>query len=162
MKTKNSGFTLIEVMVAVGVIAIALPALLFSMMEQIDGTAYLRDKLQAQWVAENTLEEVRIQNHLNGAVPESDKTGEEELGDRKWYWKMRSKAFEQEELADIYGVEVSVWADQEKADDPLAKVVAIVRKHKKDAIVRPQGETLVGSAPNPPPVQPPANGEDQP
>lgn len=147
MKTKNSGFTLIEVMVAVGVIAIALPALLFSMMAQIDGTAYLRDKLQAQWVAENILEEVRIQNRLNGAVPEADKNGEEDLGSRKWYWKMRSKAFAQKELSDIYGIEVSIWLDRDKSDDPLATVVAIVRKHKKDPIIRGQGQSLAGAPP---------------
>ena len=58
------------------------------------------------------------------------------------------------ELTDIYGVEVSVWADEGKADDPLAKVVAIVRKHKKDPIIRPSGETLAPAAPIVPPPAP--------
>lgn len=147
MKTNNNGFTLIEVMVALGVIAIALPALLFSMMAEIDGAAYLRDKMQAQWVADNVLEEVRIRNRLNGAVPEGNKTGEEELGNRKWYWKSRSQAFSQQELADIYGVEVSVWPEDGKAEEPLIKLVGIVRKYRKEAILRPNGEALAPTAP---------------
>ena len=45
------GFTLIEVMVALTVVAVTLPALLFLLSQQIDGTAYLRDRSVAQWVA---------------------------------------------------------------------------------------------------------------
>jgi general secretion pathway protein I len=151
MKSTNKGFTLIEVMVAVGVIAIAIPALLFSMMAQIDGAGYLQDKLQAQWVAENILEEARIQNRLNGAVPEGSVTGVEELAGRSWFWASKSKAFAQKELSDIYGVEVSVWLEESKTKDPLVKVVAIIRKHKKEAVTRQPGESLSNTGPLPNP-----------
>ena len=57
----DRGFTLVEVMVALMVIAIALPALLKALYQQVDGTAYLRDKSIAQWVANNKLAENRIQ-----------------------------------------------------------------------------------------------------
>lgn len=143
MKKNNQGFTLIEVMVAVGVIAIALPALMFSMMTQIDGSAYLRDKLQAQWVAENILTEIRIENRLTGSVPNSDKSGTEELGGRDWYWQTRSKAFAQKDFSDIYGVEVSVWTDEtEKKEDALIKLVGIIRMFNKDLINRVAPEVL--------------------
>ena len=151
MKTQNKGFTLIEVMVAVGVIAIALPALLFAMMAEIDGAAYMRDKLQAQWVAENVLEEVRIQNRINGSVPEAEKSGEEELGERKWFWKSRSKAFPQKELSDIFGVEVSVWLLENKTEEPMVKLVGIVRQHRKEAVIRPAGEGMPAPGPAPEP-----------
>ena len=125
---KNSGFTLIEVMVAVGVLAIALPALLFNMMEQINSTTHLRDKLQAEWVAENVLTEMQVKSRLSGAVPEGEGSGTEELGGRKWYWKSRSKVFPQEEFSDLYGVEITVWpSEEEKKDDPIHSLYGTLR-----------------------------------
>lgn len=146
MKKNNAGFTLIEVMVAVGVIAIAIPATLFAMMAQLDGAAHMRDKLEAQWVAENLLEDVRIQNRINGAVPEEASSGEEEMVGHKWRYKMRSKAFPQKELSDIYGVEVSVFPPEIDSEEPLIKLVGIVRQFKKEPIIRTQ--TGNGSTPS--------------
>lgn len=47
-RNQHCGFTLIEVMVALTVVAVTLPALLFLLSQQIDGTAYLRDRSVAQ------------------------------------------------------------------------------------------------------------------
>lgn len=144
MKTnrRHAGFTLVEVMVAVAIIAIALPSLLIVMMGHIDGSGWLRDKLQAQWVAENRLVEMRLQNRSAGTIETQDQSGEEELAGRKWLWRSQAKAFEQEEFVDIYGVEVSVWfADESAKDDaPLVTVVGIMRLSNGQTISRPAPE----------------------
>ncbi len=141
MKKSNKGFTLIEVMVAVGVIAIALPALMFSMMSQIDGSAHLRDKMQAQWVAENRLTEIRIENRLSGSIPKNASSGTEELGGREWYWKTRSKAFPMKGFEKVYGVEVSVWADEDiREEDALVQVVGVILQESNMAVSRPTPE----------------------
>jgi len=128
--------------VAVAIIAIALPSLLVVMMGHIDGSAWLRDKLQAQWVAENQLTEIRIKNHQSGEVPVAEKTGEEELAGRKWKWRSQAKAFEQEEFSDVYGVEVAVWYEKDsiKDDSPLITLVAIMQRSNKQTIRRPAAE----------------------
>ena len=50
-----TGFTLVEVMVALAVVALAVPALLFTLYQQLEGTEYLRDRSMASWVAANRL-----------------------------------------------------------------------------------------------------------
>ena len=54
------GFTLIEVMVALAVVAVALPALLMTLSQQLDSVRYLEDRSHAQWVAANRLAELRL------------------------------------------------------------------------------------------------------
>jgi len=52
-------------------------------------------------------------------------------------------------LSDIYGVEVSVWTQGNVEDQPLVKLVGIVRKYVREPIIRPQSG---GSITPPPPV----------
>ena len=81
------GFTLIEVMVALTVVAVTLPALLFLLSQQIDGTAYLRDRSVAQWVAADRVAEVRL---VTGKLRRAESgviAGESVRAGRTWYWR---------------------------------------------------------------------------
>jgi|TARA_A200000113_G_scaffold217176_1_gene223285 general secretion pathway protein I len=74
-------------MVALTVVAVTLPALLFLLSQQIDGTAYLRDRSVAQWVAADRVAEVRLavakqKNARTGVI-----AGESERAGRTWYWR---------------------------------------------------------------------------
>lgn len=80
------GFTLVEVMVALAVVAVALPALLFVYMQQVDNTGYLRDKWLASQVIENKWTEVRLLSQTRGFKLDGKQSGEYTLADRQWYW----------------------------------------------------------------------------
>ena len=80
------GFTLVEVMVALAVVAVALPALLVTLSQQLDGLSYLEDRTQAQWVAANRLAELRLVVGAKGTLKTGRVSGSEELAGRTWYW----------------------------------------------------------------------------
>ncbi len=59
---EQSGFTLIEVMVALTIIAISLGALISSSGSQASSASYLKQKTLAHWVALNELAQLNIDN----------------------------------------------------------------------------------------------------
>ena len=117
---KNRGFTLIEVMVALMVIAIALPALLGALYRQVDGSAYLREKSIAQWIASNKLTENRIQLARTGRLFSGTRSGVTEMAQRDWYWWLVST---KTEVEDFYRIEVRVAASEEEESTPLFSLV---------------------------------------
>ena len=80
------GFTLVEVMVALAVVAVALPALLVTLSQQLDGLRYLEDRTHAQWVAANRLAELRLVVGAKGSLQTDRVSGTEEMAGRTWYW----------------------------------------------------------------------------
>ena len=83
----QQGFTLVEVMVALTVVAVTLPALLFLLSQQVDGTAYLRDRSVAQWVAADRVAEVRLTVAKQRRATTGVVAGESERAGRTWYWR---------------------------------------------------------------------------
>jgi general secretion pathway protein I len=82
----RKGFTLIEVMVALLVLALAMSALQLRIGQTIDSAAYLRDKTVAQWVALNQLELLRVATRFGNAPPQQQLTGTANMAGRTWYW----------------------------------------------------------------------------
>ena len=114
---RASGFTLIEVMVAMAIVALALPALLIQVMTTIDGTAYMREKTIAYWVAQDTLTELRLERRVTGQLyPKKDK-GELELVGRKWFWQLNTEKTQMDHIFRI-DLEVSDTVD----GDPLYSI----------------------------------------
>lgn len=117
------GFTLVEVMVALAVVAVALPALMFSLHQQIDGTVYLRDKSLAHMVATNKLTEVRIMARAREQLLKGKDSGTSELADRQWDWQLNST---ETELPKFYRVEIKVSAPETRDGSALYTLVGFM------------------------------------
>lgn len=99
-RAKQRGFTLLEAMIALMIVAMALPALITLVLTQLDGSASIRDKTYAYWVAENQLTRVRLLQQqkakkvlIDYKVPEKD-AGTVDLAGLRWQWQMTTVAME--------------------------------------------------------------------
>jgi general secretion pathway protein I len=80
------GFTLIEVIVALFVVALGLGALLATLTSSADAIGHLRNKSFAQWIALNRISEVRLSGTRPG-VGKSD--GELQYAGSTWRWQQQ-------------------------------------------------------------------------
>lgn len=91
---RQSGFTLIEIIVAVSILAIASTAINSALVKHADTAAHLEERLVANWVASNAIAEARLAFQYE----ESPKTsGSEDMGGREWRF-----ALEESNTSDQY------------------------------------------------------------
>jgi len=88
-QARAQGFTLVEVMVALFVVAVALPALMFQLGTQLSSTEVLRNKILASWVAQDQLAMQKLQSvgNVTAAVQ-----GQRQLAGREWLWLLTTEA----------------------------------------------------------------------
>jgi general secretion pathway protein I len=80
----SAGFTLIEVIVAVFVVAIGIGALLTTLVNSADSVTKLRDRSFAGWIALNRISETR----LGQSAPATGvSSGEVEFAGGNWLWR---------------------------------------------------------------------------
>jgi len=122
---KSKGFTLLEVMVSLLIVALAVTALVKGSAGKVNNANYLRDKTFAQWVAINKTNEWRSQN----LFPSIGRTsGQQMMGTQEWFWVANIIATEDK---DIRRVEVSVFKEEKDKNNktqPIAKLTAFLRK----------------------------------
>lgn len=124
---QSRGFTLVEVMVALVIVAVALPAFLSLVMTQLDGTGAIRDKTMAFWVAENEMTRLQLQHRLlqDFNLPDSDQ-GEVTLAGVEWFWQMENEATDSG-IEGFRQVEISVALDRNQ-DSNLAQLLGFVHE----------------------------------
>ena len=104
------GFTLLEVLIALAVVAVALAASVRMGSTASINAARLEGKTFAHWVAMNQMEELRAKRAWPGT---GTRSGTEEMGKRLWRWTRRVESTED---ADVRRVEVEVALDEEPDD----------------------------------------------
>ena len=114
------GFTLVEILVALLVLAIALTAVARGLGAAIDTTAELRERTLARWVAEDRLAALE----LGREWPALDvKEGDADMGGRAFRWRQETGATP---VARMRRVEVSVFLPG--TDSALAKLTGFVEQ----------------------------------
>jgi general secretion pathway protein I len=154
------GFTLVEVLVALMVVALSLAALMSSVSSAARGSEYLRDKTIAQWIAMNRIVEARLNIQKFGG---SGDKGEVDFANRKWRFDTR---YFDTDNPTIRRVVVRVWPAGAKADaGPLSESASFLGQALTLAGATQVDWTVVnttpGAGPNPPggtPTPPVRNG----
>lgn len=80
----RGGFTLIEVLVALIIVAVGIAAVMSSLISAASSTERLRDRAFAEWVAANRIVETRL-DPTPPALGRSE--GDAEMGGQKWRWR---------------------------------------------------------------------------
>ena len=80
----SSGFTLIEVLIALAIVALAVGALLGTVTSSASNVIYLKEKTLAEWVALNRLTEVRIAQQM---PDKGRRTGNTDMAGMRWQWE---------------------------------------------------------------------------
>lgn len=107
---KTKGFTLIEVLVALVIIGMALPALGLRFQSMLDHTARMEEKNYAYWIAQNKLNEIQLERTLKGTFEKVKETDEIEFGGRDWFWSVETI---DTAVEGIYRIEVKVGKEQD-------------------------------------------------
>lgn len=108
---RTRGFTLVEVLVALVIVAFGMGALMATLTSAADSVGHLRDKSFAEWIALNRISEIRLRQN----PPAEGKTnGVVEYAGARWRW---SQEVEKASLGNMYRIDVSVARVDGAADE---------------------------------------------
>lgn len=138
------GFTLVEVLVALVIVAIGMAAVLASLTSAADTTAYLRERSFAEWVAMNRIAELRLQRQRPA---DGKSSGDAEFAGRRWRWEQEILELE---IPGTRRIDVRV-RPADATGGRNAGWVATVSGIIGDAVAPPDGHVLAwpGSASGP-------------
>ena len=114
----GTGFTLIEVMVALVIVSLALAGIAASMGQMIDTANTMRDRTFASWIAQNQIAEMR----LAGVIPEVGESSDEvDYANTTWLWTANVS---ETGVENLLKVEVSV--SYAGSDDRIRQVTGFI------------------------------------
>jgi general secretion pathway protein I len=119
---KASGFSLIEVVIALAVLSFALSALIDSASSATNNTAHLQDKAFAHWVAMNQMAELRLSKQW----PQTGtKKGDAELANQQWIWERTTQNTQEKTMRRI---DIRVRRPDDPKDSSITLLTGFLRK----------------------------------
>jgi general secretion pathway protein I len=119
-RNRQRGFTLLEVLVALAILAISMGALIKGADTYVFNASYLQEKTLAQWIAENKAVEYQL---LNEFPPVGSKEGMTEMAKVEWQWRVKVSTTEDSRLRRL---DISVAHEYGELDTPITTLVAFV------------------------------------
>ncbi len=119
-RPEERGFTLVEVVVALAIVAIGMLAVFKTIGDTTHNVTHLRDRSFAAWIADNLITEIRI----SGEMPSVEETaGEVEFAGRRWHWVTKVS---QTQVQGLRRIDVSVRRDEDPENASLVSLAGFV------------------------------------
>jgi general secretion pathway protein I len=116
------GFTLIEILIALAVLAVAMGSIIKAATDYTGGLAHLRDRTMATWVARNVLNEFQVQNQWPSV---GQRKGNMEMGHFEWRWLAN---ISQTDEAELRRLDIEVLRPEDDSDSPVSVLSGFLRK----------------------------------
>ncbi|MBK8164100.1 MAG: type II secretion system minor pseudopilin GspI [Gammaproteobacteria bacterium] len=120
-RTRPRGFTLLEILVALAVIAIALAAIVGETVQRLGNAARLTDRTLAHWVAMNRITEQQLSTSWPAV---GVTTGTSDMAGREWFWSLKVSSTEDDGVRRL-DVEVRAEKGEER---PSSTAIAYLER----------------------------------
>lgn len=117
---QSQGFTLIEVMVALSIFALAAVASLQAASGHLSSITVLQEKMYAQYVASNRMAEIRLQQRW---PVRDNQQGEALMGGQRWNWQQQVAATVTPNV-----VAITVIVSRDGEDGEASRLMSYYRK----------------------------------
>jgi general secretion pathway protein I len=117
-RSQANGFTLLEVLIALAILAIVMVSAIKITADNIQNLWYLENKTLAAAIAGNHAVELRLAKEK----PETQ-DGWDEMAGRRWYWQIRRSA---SAIAGLWRYRIEVFLESEKT--PYFSLISDVSK----------------------------------
>jgi general secretion pathway protein I len=111
MRRPSRGFTLVEVLVALAIVALSVGALLGAITSSASNVLYIKDKTIAEWVALNRLTEIRTWQQMPA---KGNRTGKTDMAGVRWQWESEVTELP---VKGMFRIDVHVRSTGESVDD---------------------------------------------
>jgi general secretion pathway protein I len=123
MLCRLRGFTLIEILIALTVLAVAMGAIIKATGDYTGSVAHLRDRTMADWVARNVLNDFQVRKEWPVV---GERKGSMEMGHSAWAWRAVISQTDETELRRM-DVEV-LPEDSDRQAEPVTVLSGFLRQ----------------------------------